>query len=249
MIIYRKPIEWYVDKLKNDEYFSLAGYSDAEWYCILHHRVGTATALGQIITEEHGEKLEDVLVRRHGDARFMFAMPSCLRQLPAFRSSRIERHINHKLKLWEFEAYERDMVTDDLARDAGLHPFIEQLQKMNVVIIGNEALRGLEFLKYKHFVEISSPNLHMENDGILNAAMEASFGYGEPGVYLISAGVSTAIIIDLLHDAILDSWFIDCGSIWDAFVGIGGQREWRAKLYEDEDKYQKWLNKNLHGEE
>jgi hypothetical protein len=136
------------------------------------------------------------------------------------------------------------MVMDDLAANAGLYPFIHQLQKMCTCVIGNEALRGLDFLGYDHFVSVSSPNLHMEENGI-ERAVDMAYAFGKPAVYLISAGVSAALIIDKLHDLISDSFFIDCDSIWDAFVGIGGQRTWRAKLYASPKAWHKWKAKNL----
>ncbi|GAG77896.1 unnamed protein product, partial [marine sediment metagenome] len=151
------------------------------------------------------------------------------------------------------EAYERDMILDDLARDAGLFPLINQLQKMDVVIIGPRPLRRLHFLNRKHFVQISSPNLHLEFkqdrkrlSGI-DWAVEDALEYGKPAVYLVSAGVSAAVIIDRLHDEIPDSFFIDCGSIWDAFVGIGEQREWRANLYDNPIALAEWEGRNLYG--
>jgi len=64
-----------------------------------------------------------------------------------------------------------------------------------------------------------------------------------------SAGVSAAVIIDKLHDEIPDSFFIDCGSIWDAFARVGAQRAWRGKLYENDKAYDQWVRKNIYGGE
>ena len=36
----RHPLEWYVDRLKAGDHFTFAGYSDAEWYCLLGLRAG-----------------------------------------------------------------------------------------------------------------------------------------------------------------------------------------------------------------
>lgn len=249
MRLHEKPIEWYVDRLARGDHFSLAGYSDAEWLCVLGYRLGETTGLGQVISAEHGDLLADVLHRRRRDKRFLFAVPKCLvdASRPVFGDGCIDWWLGHNdLRI---EAYERDMVTDDLARGAGLYPFIKQLKQTETVVIGPRPLRGLYFLGFRHFVEISTPNLHLERGGIDRAVGEALI-YKRPAAYLVSAGVSAAVIIDRLHDeAPRGSSLIDCGSIWDAFVGIGGQREWRAKLYANPQEWERWKRKNLKGRE
>ncbi len=248
MKIIERDIQFYIQKLRLGERFSIAGYSDAEWFSILGHRLGKKTGLGQILDADTGKKLSDILFCRQDTPNFMFAIPDILIDGAYFKKTKISDKIQRYLQYHEIDTdwYERDMVTDNLARDAGLHPFIKQLQKMAVHIVGNNHLRGLEFLNYKHFFEISSPNLHMEKNGI-NQTVRDILDAPVDGVYLVSAGVSAAIIIDRVYDHLPNSWFIDCASIWDAFVGIGGQRQWRADLYADEEKYQEWLNANLHG--
>lgn len=226
--------------------FSLVGYSDAEWYCVLGKRINERTGLGQIIDANHGKKLCEILERRQKCENFLFAVPRCLGQLPEFDTYDIEDFLEKKGI--ELEAYERDMVTDDLAEAAGLYPFIREIQsrKNKVVVIGNKHLRKTShFLGYNHFIEIESPNLHKTSNGVDNAVRDA-IRRGIQGLYLVSAGVSAAVIIDKLHDEIPKSWFIDCGSIWDAFVGIGGQREWRAKLYKDPVALAAWKWRNTH---
>jgi hypothetical protein len=250
LMLHRKEMDYYITRLKRGMYFSLAGYSDAEFYCMMNKRIGTKTGLGQILDSTHGDKLFEVLDRRQLDLRFLISIPQCLWDLPEFSKNSIgDFFLKEDL---EIEAYERDMILDDLARDAGLFPFIKQLQKMNVVVVGNKDLRKLDFLKYKHFVEISSPNLHIEEGGIGTAVKDCiNFLKNPPEspVFLISAGVSAAVIIDELHDVTPSAFFIDCGSIWDAFVGVGGQREWRAELYANREKWRGWIRKNLHGED
>ena len=246
MLIHEKPITWYVEKLARGEPFSFAGFSDAEWLCVLSLRLGAQTALGQTISREHGWRLAEVLHERQADPRFLFAVPKCLWERDIFGDGCIDRWLaNHDIII---ESYERDMVLDDLAAQAGLHPLIQQLQKMRVVMIGPRPLRGCGFLGYRRFIEISSPNLHLEPDGI-ERAVEKTLICAKPSVYLVSAGVSAAILIHRLHDQIPDSWFIDCGSIWDGFVKVGAQRQWRAELYADTEKWYRWIHDNLYGKE
>lgn len=245
MRIIEKDIQFYIQKMKLGEHFSIAGYSDAEWFCMVKHRLKQTSGLGQIFSGPHGDLLTDIIKRRQHEEDFLFAVPKCLSKIYPLRDGGMEAFLKEN-KIQNFVAYERDIVTDDLAEAAGLHPLISQLKKMPVRIIGNKYLRGINFLNYEHFTEISSPNCHMEEHGIEKAVQDV-LGYGIPGVYLVSAGVSAAVIIDRLHHQIPNSWFIDCASIWDAFVGIGRQRGWRAKIYRDANKHQEWIDANLTG--
>ena len=245
-MIVQKPIEFFIAKLKANKTFSMVGYSDAEWFSVLKYRIGDTTGLGQLIDTKTGDRLREVLVRRANEPKFLFAVPNCLWEISCYVGNSIGPQIEEVIKDLGITFYERDMLTDTLAEQANLYPFIHQLQQMDTVVIGPEQLRGLDFLGYKHFIEISTPNLHMEHNGIENTVQRV-MDYGKPAVYLVSAGVSAAITIDALHNKIPSSFFIDCGSIWDAFVGIGGQREWRRKLYSNPEALAKWRSDNLNG--
>lgn len=247
MLIHEHPIQWYIDKMIHGETFCFPGYSDAEFFSMMGIRLNNLTGLGQVIHYATGQKLLDVMQRRQASKDWLFAIPKCLWDLPQLTppATTIDTYLKkHKVKI---EGYERDMVLDDLARDAGLFPLIQQLQDMDTVVIGNQWLSGLKFLDSKQFIPIPSPNLHMEIFGLEKVVQAAMERPRRDCVYLISAGVSAPLIIDRLYDLIPDSWFIDCGSIWDAFVGIGGQRTWRANLYANPVAHQKWKEKCLYG--
>ena len=127
--------------------------------------------------------------------------------------------------------------------DAELNPLIMQLRKMNVVVISNKALRKLDFLKYDKFIEIGYPNCYL--DGSLQKAYVEAIDYGKPAVYILACGIPAILLAQWLHGKIENSWFIDMGSIWDTFVGIGAQRPTRAYLYSHPEEYKEWLAKNL----
>lgn len=234
MEILEKDIHWYINKMRKGEHFSFPGYSDSEWFCILGHREGTRSGYGQLHTEAVGGRLEYGL--RHKQ-NFYPAFPKALLNLPQ------ARYIKQKAETFNCVWFERDMVTDDLAAEAGLFPFIKQLQDMNVYIIGNKHLRGLEFLNYQEFFEIPEQDAHLSND--IDLVVEDILNFGEEGIYLFSGGISAAMMIGELHGKI-NSTLFDCGSIWDAFVGIGGHRGWREELYKDPKLLEQWKNKNLY---
>lgn len=248
--LHHKKIDFYLDHIKEDNTFSMAGFSDAEFYCMMGIREGEETGLGQTLNEEHGKRLIDVLQRRQLDDDFLVAIPQCLWNLPHFADGQIDEFF-HSRGIILRNAYERDQVTDNLARDAELFPLISLLRHRRCCIIGPTPLRKLRTYIGNHpIVEIDSPNLHMTEHGI-ETAIKAAKAYGHNSrdrtIYLVSAGVSAAVIIDQLHE-VPGAWAIDCGSIWDAFVGIGAQRDWRRELYADPEKLEQWKRKNNNGE-
>ncbi len=245
-MIHEYPIDFYIDKLKRQEYFCLPGYSDAEFYSMMGIRIGSKTGLGQILSKEHGVKLLDVMKRRQNDPRWLFAIPKCLWDLPYFSKPYLTIDKYLERNRLDIEAYERDMILDDLAKNAGLHPFIKQLQQMDTVLIGPKEFSDgcLSFLNFKFNYEIPTPNLHMNSEYL---EWVTTRNVGKWKTILVSAGVSAPIIIDRMYETYPDNFYIDCGSIWDAFVGIGGQRQWRADLYQNPKALQAWKRKNIYG--
>jgi hypothetical protein len=238
----------YVRLMRKGVPFAFPGYSDAEWFCMTGMREGGLTGAGQLLSAEHGQLLTDILVRRQRDPLFFPAVPGCLTRLPAFCDGLVERFLDARGV--DLVAHERDAVLDDLARAAGLYPFIRQLREMGPVLVGPEALRPFApELGARAFVPVSTPNLHHEPGGIGRAAdaVEDALA-GRPGVVLVSAGVSAAVLVDKVWDFSDGGvWAIDCGSVWDGFVGIGAQRQWRADLYADPARWERWRRKNLEG--
>jgi hypothetical protein len=173
-------IDWYVEKIIRKDYFAFPGYSDAEWFCILEQRVGNTTGLGQILSPTHGKKLAQILVRRQHDPRWLFALPRCLWRMAQFSNNSIDDFLIRSNI--EIEAYERDMVTDDLAESAGLWPLVKVARDNRVVFIGNYDLKPVaSVLETDCFVGITSPNLHMVDMGIEIAvanALDIAYGLG-----------------------------------------------------------------------
>ncbi len=247
MRIIEKPIDYFVGMLHRGERFSLANYSDGEWFCMIGHRIGLLTGGGQMIDSATGERMIAVLKRRQHDPSFLFSTAKVVLEMVDANEVSIETRIDTLLAENDIRVdfYERDMISDDLAAASGLFPFIKELRRHNLVFIGNRELEPVREVLYGFgkFIGIDSPNLHMLN-GAIEDAVEEAVNYGQPAVYLVSAGLSAPLIVDQLHDRIPGNSFIDCGSIWDAFVGIGGQRDWRKEMYKDPAKVDEWRRVN-----
>lgn len=229
MDILNKPLSFYIEKLKKKEYFSLVMYGDGEWEAIFKNNIGGKNAEGSIYTPELCDALEKSLYFK-ADNFFFSTAGQLLLKIKNYL-------IGRKL---DIDFYEKE-VWNEAGVKAELYPLINQLRKMRVVIVGNNALRKLSFLNYNHFIEVSYPNCFVDKERVIKECLE----YGKPAVYLFSVGLPNPIFIQELHGKIPESWFVAVGSIWDTFVRIGGQRGFRQELYSDEVKYQQWLKDNL----
>ena len=240
--IHKEPLNFYVDKLKKGEYFSFPGFSDAEWLAMEKCKGNeeTRTGGGQFFTHLIGDQLTEAL--KINEPNYFKAVPIGMwEEKWVYGAERMEKFLgeNNIPEPWEF--YERDMVTDECARDALIGPWIRQLRKMDVVLISNKFVSEIKyFLPYKYFVEIPKLNVYMEENW-LERYVKKILDYGKPAVYIFSAGFAAAPLIGKLHGKIPNSWFLDLGSIWDAFVGIGNQRGWRAALYEKRWIWHEWI--------
>ncbi|MDZ4209631.1 MAG: hypothetical protein U1C56_00460 [Candidatus Curtissbacteria bacterium] len=244
--IRKEPVEFYINKLKNRDYFSFPGFSDAEWLAMEKCKGDgeTRTGGGQLFTHLIGDQLTEAL--RINEPNYLKAIPVGMwEEKWIFGAERMEKFLteNNIPEPWEF--YERDMVTDECARDGLIGEWIKQLKEMDVVLISNKFVSEIKyFLPYKHFVEIPKLNVYMEENW-LERYTNKILGYGKPAVYIFSAGFAAAPLIGNLHGKIPNSFFLDLGSIWDCFVGIGNQRGWRGELYNDRARWKDWIKRVL----
>jgi len=127
MKVRNEPLQFYVDKLKNGEYFSQGMYGDAEWLCIFKSRIGGKNAEDTIYTKELCEELEQSL--KFKSDNFFFSSPEILKD--GALTGIGERAIDYVLKSLgvDIEFYEKDMWDKEM-KTGGLIPFINQLRKI-----------------------------------------------------------------------------------------------------------------------
>lgn len=209
-------LQWYVDKLKRGEKFSLVRYGDGEMYCMWGKKGENSNGckysseLRKALLESMGHKEED----------FIYGMQ---RVLPQDRK-------RFEAEYPDIEFLDTEIFSDAVA-NGELFPFIEQLKKMKVVIIGNESIRPIKkFLPYTEFIEVPKSN-----------AFDSEFEFidcGDNTVYLFSCGMAANAFISKLHGQV-NGWLIDIGHIWDPFVGKMSRCDLEGKTLED-------IEKNLH---
>jgi len=236
MNIKKLTINDYLKKLQNKEYFSLGMYGDGEWQCIFNAAFGdrfSGNCEGTRYTEELSRKMLESL--QFNSQNFFFSAPDTFQRLPEYK--KYEVLID---KLTHVEFVEKNVWNTTMA-NAELYPFIKELLNHDVYFIGNERLKDLTFLNYKAFFTVSYPNCYVDMDKTISAIKEQN----KSGVYIFACGIPATLYVQSLHEQISNSWFLDLGSIWDGFVGIGGQRPTRRELYKHSEEWKQWRDKNL----
>src|SRR3990167_2807913 len=211
-------------------------------------KIGERTGGHKTYTRKIGDELKGALLSHQDDPSYMKAIPDCIINPTWYGIERMIRNMDDwGLQVEAREFWERDYVTDELAKKSGLNPFIKQLREMDTVVISNQYVLNIKsFLSYKHYVEIPKIDIYLEKNW-LKKYTKKILDYGKPAVYLYSAGFAAAQMIAEVHGKIPNSFHLDVGSIWDCFVGIGDQRGWRKELYDDPLKWEEWIRINLEG--
>lgn len=223
-------LQWYVDKLKRGEKFSLARYGDGEMLCMWGKEGGNSN--GCRYSPELREALLDSMKHKN-DPSFIYGMQ---RVLPKDRE-RIEKE-------YPDVDWHDSEIFGEAAAAGKLFPFIEQLRKMDVVIVGNKSIEKFaKDILVADFIEVPSFNAYDEKDKIL-------FKIGhfqrtdKNNVVLFSCGMAANAFVDQLHYEGQYNWYIDVGHIWDPFVGNMSRCDLEGKTMEEIEKNLKPYEEN-----
>ena len=206
-------LQFYVDKLCNNERFSFVRYGNGEWDCILRlfHRTRTGS---QAFSPDLRKALMASLTERRAGAYYL-AMQSTsflerIKILP--RAEKWLAGHAPKLKWHDGEVFTR-------ASMKGRHfPLVKAMKQHRVVIVGPKWLMKLPFASV--FVPVRAHDCWQNADSI-----EAQLRDLHNVVISFSAGPATKVLIHRLQPVIgKHSWMIDFGSIWDPYCGVNSRR-------------------------
>lgn len=203
-----------INKMENNEYFTLSRHKDGEFYAIFEylqiHKRRYCNCDKHIYYKDMGKALLETLVYPRD---YIYGM-----QPLVFRNMIDEvSDLFDKYKI-DLKWYASD-IFHHAVRDGQLFPFIDYLNKMRVVIIGPERIKPIkELLTNVEFVTIPSKNCWLEREKIVGDILKIS---ADNTVYLFSSSMPTAVFIHQLYPMIgKKSWLIDFGSIWECLLGI-----------------------------
>lgn len=209
-------LQYYVDKLKRSEKFSLARYGDGEFYCMWGKQGQNSN--GCRYSPELQQALHDSMNHQY-DPTFIYGMQRVLPQDQA----RAEKDYP------ETDWHDTEIFSEAVA-NGELFPLIQQLKKMRLVVIGNAEIRPFIFEHFNaYFVEVPKSNAF---------DFKPKIPFWRNTVYLFSCGMAANAFISELHGKV-DAWLIDVGHIWDPFVGSMSRCDLEGKTMED-------INENLH---
>lgn len=191
------PIEWFVEKLKNKEYFSLAGFGDGEFLCIKGKKGGNSHGC------DYTDALREDLIKTLNNERPHF-YKGMQRILPKMFAD-IRPMLNGQ---W----LDREVFGDELAR-GGLKPLFDQLKEMPIVIISSKEKFSQKIFDNVYYIETPRTNAHDDKERIVKEIL----GYGRPAVYLYACGMAAGTFVQAVHGKIAESWHIDIGHILDPF--------------------------------
>jgi len=200
-----------IKKMKHGEYFTLSRYKDGEFYAILQNKVNGNNCDKHKYFPDMGEALLNSL--KHPKDHLYGMQPYALRCAGKEIEALFEKH---KIDIvW----HESDMI-HTANMNGELFPLIEQLKKMDVVIIGPERLKTVrgKILDNVELVTVPLVDCWLHRNIIEPEILKIA---GEGKIYLFSSSMPTAVFIDDLFPLIgKNSWMIDFGSIWESLLGI-----------------------------
>lgn len=212
-----KPLQWYVDRLANNDYFSLARYGDGELYCMWGHEGENCdgSAYTPELRRDLQISLKQAMHRKKNE--FIYGLQRVL-PVDATRLLRAYPNIH-----W----HDSEIFGDALV-EGTLFPLIDQLRNMRTVIIGNHAhcyVYATTGIRSDCIIEIPKTNAHVEKLKVYESILRDRCDSPLPTAYLFSCGMAANVFISELHELKLPNTFLlDLGHIWDPFIRSGVTR-------------------------
>lgn len=208
------PLAHYVDLLQRGIPFSYLRYNDGEWGSLLE-----TIYMGpgyQRFTPELAQDLQASVIEYHRDPHYYMGLT-------------VMHHFIGPVRQWELiTAWLRENNLGDLKWvDAGtfnrasecgdLWPFIRELQRSDIIIVGPDRYRPLlKLFPRAAFVSIPETQCHAQ----LPAMEKAILAQKLPAIILITAGPACNVLIHKLYSKIgSHSTMIDMGSLWAPYIG------------------------------
>lgn len=202
--------DYYINKIKNGEHFSLTRWGDGEWFCATgrqgancdKHQYFPAmrAGLNQALKHDQGY-YKAIWDKNHGQImeNLNIILPHIARTNPDID------WVN--ANIWE-----------QLAINDNMGDLVSALESVNFVIVSNANKRTLS-VKHVDYVEVPAVNCFLDKERIKREMIEVSERHGNV-VFGMSASMTTNVIVDELYPIIGDKCsMIDFGSIWEPFVG------------------------------
>lgn len=212
-LFYKKPFDFFMNKIKNGEHFKHVRFNDGELYAIQGKLLLKPTIDGHLYYLDMGVELKDILLNYSKSDHYFLASAinwySTNKELKAV----IDEHKNLNPNI--------SFVDADFIRDSHLYysdkyiMLLDELKGKNVTIIGaNRFTKLRKFLDFD-LIEIPSNNCYSAKDDVIEQIRNVN-ETTDNNYYLFSASMPTNIIIDAFKDDTKNT-YLSWGSTWDTF--------------------------------
>lgn len=215
---YSPPLKFYTDQIENGSPFSFIRYGDGEWSAILGDRSRTSSGSHTLRLPVLRRDLSDSLTKpRRADNCYYSLRETSINE----RAGRRGKQASHWLKQNTRKIrWHNCTILYQSSRKGQLYPFIRSLRNspLPVVVVGPKRLRALSpsVFEFAHFVEIPNRDAYVMKTPIIKRVLEVE----TPALFLFVAGPAAKALIYKLFKPLGETCtMIDCGSLWDIYVG------------------------------
>lgn len=210
--VFNPGLNYYVTKMDAGQPFTFIRLGDGEWSAIVQDRARTSSRSQTLNHTSLQQGMIKVIARAPDDPRYILALrqTSYRANITAWLEQNTPPHVR----------WHDCTVLYKASKKGQLYPFIAALRCLEVpiVLIGPERLAGLDgkvFPVGRHVV-IPGRNCWAMREHILDQALKTR----GPACYLLTAGPAAKVFAwSLFARAGKHSWILDCGSLWDPYVG------------------------------
>jgi len=204
-MINKRPLKFYVDKIKNNEVFSFSRYGDGEWIYMTCPSGRTRINKEMDYFPEAAESLRKTILFPKASSSYFYGLQRLALKMFADKiPSTIDWHGS--------DLFHHASIS------GALSPLIASIVEKDVVFVGPRYLKNINsIIPYVDFIEIDGKNCYTQIHDILKRIKDTKRESGNM-IYSFSAGAFTNIMIYKLYDEMKNNWLIDFGSVWDPYV-------------------------------
>ena len=213
MKLIRPGLQWYVDKIKDNDPFTFIRYGDGEWSAIINDgRAMTGSRSHKLTIPAMQEQLRQSLLEKPVSDRYIIAL----------RETALNAQISNWITNSKVKGWHDCTVFYKASRRGQLFPLLDAIRQSDfeLVVIGPPNLSKLQAatgLPVKQFIPIPKRNCF----GVITEKIKMVLEQKEkPMIISISAGPPGKLIAWRLFKHIgNNSFIIDFGSLWDVYSG------------------------------
>jgi hypothetical protein len=218
---YLYPIEFYIERLKNNQPFTRSNFSDGEFRLAINERYLVNVRGGEEVPEAKELLIKAANYIKSGDPNFFLASLD-QEKIDGYLNRRDENNPDGEEVFRLIEGvglkdykWHGGLVFFYACLEGKLKPFIEELNKKRVVIISipeNRCLKEKGF-NYEHYIDSETTQDYGRKQW--RRIVKEVLDYGKPAVYLLCCGEASAFAAIELHNKIPGAYFMDIGKCLD----------------------------------